>query len=517
LAVPINPSSPDSPVPHAKYGATQDASATSSTESSGTSLSRKRGADLQWAPLQIGRRTGDKTDDGGVRFNADLAAFGGPEPPAGGSGITPGSAPPLSRKFNRSMTIPDLLRRTVSTPVTRREHSEPGNASRILKEEREYKSSLGEKWPSETISPHLAAIICANSSNQTLVSTIAAMKPGREEIRNGFISVQLARSFDTVSSDKPAKKQLGIGKYGVAYEVRLSENFFRKKQDLGRDFVFKAMLCMDRENPLPPDLYGRLRGDQAPDALAREVTEERERIFSEFQIAASLAHTSRVMQVHGLVQIGDQLGILAEKIEGATARELLAKSIQGLGNGAISPAEHLSFAGQVVADILVGISRFVDEGVTHLDISPNNVLYDKKEKHFKLIDMGKGREEGKAKEPGTNGYFDMCMSAADQRSDVYSAGQLLAHLLKDPAYEVGVTGFFGKKTVDKFPFMSALATGLPLEYKEKMMNLINWMTAYPAVERPTAQEVLRDPFLMNLAPPDQIHAYYEKLNKLPGN
>jgi serine/threonine protein kinase len=222
------------------------------------------------------------------------------------------------------------------------------------------------------------------------------------------------------------------------------------------------------------------------------------------------------MQVHGLVQIGHEFGILAEKIEGETARDLLAKSIRGLSSGVISPDEHLSFAGQVVADVLVGLSRFADEGVTHLDISPNNVLYDKNTKHFKLIDMGKGREAGKAKEPGTPGYVDFFTSTADPRSDVYSVGQLLGHFVKDPTYDVGIMGFSGNKTIHNFPFMSGLA-GLPAEDKEMIVSLISRMIKYHAAERPTAQEVLRDPFLQKLAPPNQIHAYYERLNKLPGN
>lgn len=523
--MPIKAFSPSPPVPHAEYSGMQGASAPSLPESSDTDLSLKRGADLQLAPFQARRRSGDKTGGEGVRFNANLSALGGSgpaagdsgqEPPGGRPGITPGSAPSLPRGYKRWPSIPEPISRTRSTPVMRKEHAKPGNASRILKEEREYKNSVNLDLPAETISPHLATILGKNSSNETLISAIAAMKPGSAEIQTGFLPVQLARTFDTALPDKPAKRQLGSGKYGVAYEVRLSRNFFRQGQDLGRDFVFKAMLCTDKENPLPPNLYGRFSDEQETTALAIEVSKEKARIFKEFQIGASLAHTSRVMQVYGLAQIGNQFGILAEKIEGATARELLGKSIQGLGSGAVSPEEHLSFARQVVVDVLVGISRFVDEGLTHLDISPNNVLYDKKEKHFKLIDIGKGREEGEAKEPGTSGYIDMFTSAADQKSDVYSAGQLLGYLVKDPNYDVGLMGFFGEKTVNNFPFMSGLAR-LPAEDKENIVRLISRMIRYQAVERPTAQEVLHDPFLVNTASPDQIHAYYEKLNKLPGN
>lgn len=341
------------------------------------------------------------------------------------------------------------------------------------------------------------------------------MKPGSAEIQEGFLPVKLARSFDSLSPDKPAKRLLGSGAYGTAYAVRLSENFFCNGIDHGREFVFKAMLCTNPSNPIPRMLYARLPdGHHLPIALAVKVLKEKVRICKEFQIAASLAHTARVMQVYGLVQIGDEFGILAEKINGETVRDLLKKSVEGLRKGVITPQEHLGFAGQVVADVLIGLSRFADEGVTHLDVSHNNVLYDKDKRHFKLIDMGKGREEGEAKEMGTRGYIDICTSTADQKSDVYSAGQLLVHFLRDPGQVVGLTGLTGELSIDSFPFMSELEK-LPAEDKNKVVGLINRMIKISVAERPTAQEILRDPFLKNLAPPDNIHECYERLDRLP--
>ena len=56
---------------------------------------------------------------------------------------------------------------------------------------------------------------------------------------------------------------------------------------------------------------------------------------------------------------------------------------------------------------------------------------------------------------------------------------------------------------------------LPAEDKNKVVGLINRMIKIPAAERPTAQEILRDPFLENLAPSDKIHECYERLDRLP--
>jgi hypothetical protein len=182
----------------------QSPGATSSPEPSNTSFSRKRGADLHLAPLQTRRRTGDKTGDEGARFNANLGSLGEPGPPAGGSGqepcmgpprMTPGSAP---GRYTRSLTMPGQppIRRSLSTPVSWKEHSEPRDASQILKDERKYKNSVNADQPAETISPHLASLLGAKSSNEALTSALAAMKPGSAEIQAGFLPVQLASTFD---------------------------------------------------------------------------------------------------------------------------------------------------------------------------------------------------------------------------------------------------------------------------------------------------------------------------------
>lgn len=499
----------------------QSAAAASSSQSHETSLAHKRDAVLQLAPLQTKRPTFDETGDAGARFNARLPVPGEQGPQTFSSGQEPreghpASVPSRASAYQRSLSIPEPPRRSRSIPAVLRDCSGPESPAQVLKKERKYKAEMGASFRADTLSPHLAAMIGKISSNETLIDRIADMAPGGAEIRAGFLPVKLARSFDSLSPDKPAKERLGSGRYGIVYAVRLLEDFIvGKNVNHGRDFVFKAMLSTDRDNPLSQILYSRLPDDHTPDDLEKAVSLEMGTIFNEFKIAASLAHTSRVMQVYGLVQIGDEFGILAEKINGETAQNLLKKSLEGLRKGTITAQEYLTFAGQAVGDVLVGISRFADQGVTHLDISHNNVLYDKNLKHFKLVDMGKGREQGAAKEMGTRGYIDIGTSVADPKNDVYSAGQLLAYFLRDPATTVGLAGILGNLTVDNFPFMSRLKT-LPLEKKTEVVDLIRHMTKIPAADRPSAQEILSHRFINSPRSRDQIHAFYEKLNELPG-
>ena len=87
------------------------------------------------------------------------------------------------------------------------------------------------------------------------------MKPGVAETTSGFRDVKLAGSPRSLRAAHPLKEPLGSGRYGTAYAVRLAENFIKNGKDLGKDFVFKALLRADPDNPLPADLYAGLRGD----------------------------------------------------------------------------------------------------------------------------------------------------------------------------------------------------------------------------------------------------------------
>ncbi|CAM4012670.1 serine/threonine protein kinase [Paracidovorax anthurii] len=453
----------------------------------------------------------------GLRLNARLPSLGDrqavPFSPRSLPTSTPSSTPsPSLTRTSSSYDSPtsnlaSLLDPT--TPVLRDGASDSWHALRSLGHERRRKGEIRSATSDVVLSPRLVKVISQNITRRDLREKLAALKPGSAEVGKGFTAVALERPRKGSSGASPGLRPLGAGASGTAYAVRLSENFVRDGKDFGRDFVFKAMLCTDPANPIPRHLYDA-HADDAP-GLAEAIENEKARIGKEYQMAASLEDTSQVMRVYGLVQIGDKFGILSEKIEGPTVHGVIGKAHRALESGAVSPGEYLTLARTMVADVLIGASRFADEGVVHQDISHNNVIYDENQKMFRLIDMGKGDEEGEPSGMGTPGYIDL-RSVAGHKSDVYSAAQLLVHFLKSPDYHMGFIGLHGESSVEKFPFMEPLKA-LPSESKAEIVQFLNRMIKGNSEERASAEALLRDPFFGELPPRDHTHAIYGRLSR----
>lgn len=363
----------------------------------------------------------------------------------------------------------------------------------------------------DTLSPSLVARLNELPIKSTLASAIAAMKSGVAQTSSGFREVRLAGSPRTRAA-QPLKEQLGRGRFGKAYAVTLAENLMRDGKNLGREFVFKALLRPDLENPVPVDLYAALRGEELNDPAAREAVIERKKqqIIDEFQITAALTKTTHVMQVYDLVRIDDEFGILCEKINGESLRGVVKKSRAALEAVVIDERDYLDLVKQAIADILIAIALCEQQGVAHSDISPNNVMYDADEKMFKLIDMGNSREVGQRRPPGTPGYIDIWSSVANHKSDIYAVGQLLAYFVKRATTSTAISGFAPESlTVDDFPFFDDLQY-LPSTDRDEILDVTRRMIQQSPESRPSSIELLRHRFFAALAPRDQTHLSYEK-------
>ncbi|MCC4602563.1 protein kinase domain-containing protein [Xanthomonas campestris] len=165
---------------------------------------------------------------------------------------------------------------------------------------------------------------------------------------------------------------------------------------------------------------------------------------------------------------------------------------------------------QLMADVLIALSRCEEIGIVHQDVSHNNVMYDRSNKMFRLIDMGLGGEEGESASIGTPGYIEMNLQASHRR-DVYSAAQLLVHFIKRPDYHMGYIGISVAKSQEDFPFMDELQQ-LPSERKQEIVAFFNRMIGQ---DRATAEDLLADPFIKDAALRLQegVHATFEKLTR----
>ena len=393
--------------------------------------------------------------------------------------------------------------------------SQATTPDQLLRAARKYtRQGSSDQMLSDTLSPSLVARLNEAPIKSTFASAIAAMKPGVAQTSSGFRDVRLAASPRTRAT-RPLKEPLGSGRFATAFAVTLAENLIKNGKNLGRDFVFKALLRPDPDNPLPVDLYAGLHGAEMNDPAAREAAIEakKQQIADEFQITSALTKTAQVMQVYDLVRIDDEYGILCEKINGDNIRGVVKKSRAALEAFVITEQDYLDLVKQAIADILIGIARCEYEGVTHSDISPNNVMYDADEKMFKLIDMGNGREVGQGRLPGTPGYIDIWTAVADHKSDIYGVGQLLAYFVKSPDAPTGISGFPTESlTIGAFPFLDDLQY-LPSTDRDEILDVTRRMIQQPRESRPSSIQLLRHRFFAVLAPRNQTHASYEKMER----
>nr|WP_176709859.1 XopAU family type III secretion system effector serine/threonine kinase [Burkholderia cepacia] len=451
--------------------------------------------------------------------------------PSGGEDAVSSLAPARRSSSHRRSAS---LSASPLSPIKPRVPDDPTGSSvprEVLRGERKLTRNKTE-LVRNTLSPGFVAELQGVPISDAMAAKIAAMKPGVAEAEAGFRRMKLAPSLGSPSSSQELSEELGKGAFGTVYAVTLAENLIKDGKNFGRDFVFKALLRPDRDKPIPPGLYTSPGSDEPRDAaeVEKEIHRRKQAIIQEFQITSALRQTSRVMQVYELAEIDGGFGVLSERINGANIGKVIDAFKVGLEAEAIRPEEHMNMVRQAISDVLVAIARCAEEGVVHADISPNNVMYDRDEKIFKLIDMGNGREIGQTRPEGTPGYSDSGVRqtrpqgtagpskyevshVADEKADLYSAGQLLAKLVTERTLTPGHGGVVrpGHLKMETFPFTGGLEH-IPDDDKRKILSAIERMIQPERENRPTAEEMLSDPLFMGLAPRDEVHESYEYVN-----
>jgi len=145
--------------------------------------------------------------------------------------------------------------------------------------------------------------------------------------------------------------------------------------------------------------------------------------IEEGRLLARVRHPN-VVTIYGAEQIGDSIGLWMELVEGHTLEELIA------GDKAFTAAE----ARHIGVELCHAMTAVHGAGLLHRDIKAHNVMA-ADDGRLVLMDFGTGREiDGRAAGPaaGTPLYLApeiFSGAAASVRSDIYSAGVLLYHLL----------------------------------------------------------------------------------------
>jgi serine/threonine-protein kinase len=218
-----------------------------------------------------------------------------------------------------------------------------------------------------------------------------------------------------MSSDRPAKRRrrpVRLGKYEVVAHIATG----------GMGAVYKAIdTVLQREvalKVLPPDMASK------PNAL--------ERFRREARNAAKLRHEN-IVTIYEFDQSGDTFYLAMEFIDGIDLHEYIERK------GRLDPEE----ARIVTIQAAHALEHARTQGVVHRDIKPSNFLVTRKGERLivKMSDFGLAREtsdeEARVTRDGTTvGTVDYMSpeqardaGAADCRSDIYSLGCSLYHML----------------------------------------------------------------------------------------
>lgn len=146
-------------------------------------------------------------------------------------------------------------------------------------------------------------------------------------------------------------------------------------------------------------------------------------VIEEGRLLARVRHPN-VVTIHGAERIADRIGLWMEFVKGRTLEEVLREGKR------FSPRE----VTRIGLELCRAVSAVHAAGLLHRDIKAQNVMV-ADDGRLVLMDFGTGRELDGTPEPnvaGTPLYLApevLAGGAATERSDVYSIGVLLHHLL----------------------------------------------------------------------------------------
>ncbi|MGQ9617426.1 MAG: protein kinase domain-containing protein [Candidatus Aminicenantia bacterium] len=221
----------------------------------------------------------------------------------------------------------------------------------------------------------------------------------QERLKNVLKLIQDSKSFELISSDKSKRykivEKIGEGGMGIVYKAE--------------DILLKRIVALKI-------LHKKLMDN----------TKAIERFYTEARSAAALNHPN-IVTVFDVGQMGEDYFITMEFIEGENFMSLLERKKYLTIPQFIFVATHLFRA----------LDYAHRKGVVHRDIKPHNLMLTK-DKQLKIMDFGlaiilsdyKGGETGIIS--GTPHYMSpeqIQGEKVDHRTDIYSAGATLYHLI----------------------------------------------------------------------------------------
>ncbi|WP_159613745.1 serine/threonine-protein kinase [Glutamicibacter sp. JC586] len=200
-----------------------------------------------------------------------------------------------------------------------------------------------------------------------------------------------------------------------------------------------------------------------------------EKFIKERSVLLSLQHENIVV-ARDLVVEGDQLAIVMDLVEGGTLRDALQS------HGTLVPGSALGYTIQVLDALAVAHQN----GVTHRDIKPDNVLLDHemaKVSDFGIASVLQGAKKSTSGMLGTPAYMPpelFTRGEAGTSGDIYATGVLLYELL------AGRTPFAGSGNDYTLSFRHVSTVPPRLDLPETLWDALSSMLAKDPSDRPDA-------------------------------
>ncbi len=227
-----------------------------------------------------------------------------------------------------------------------------------------------------------------------------------------------------------------------------------------------------------------------PPDLARQQDFVR-RFRAEATAAAKLIHPN-IIQIYFIGEDAGHHYFAMQYVEGESLADLLARRKK------LTVTETLA----IVEQALAGLGAAHDQGILHRDIKPGNILLDSRNRRALLADFGlvKSLETSGTGHTATGvvmGTVDYISpeqgrgQTVDGRSDLYSLGVLLYHLLSGrlPFEADNPTALIFQHVYEKPPSLAKAAPEVPLALVSMIEKLL---AKSPADRYQTAEEVLLD-------------------------
>jgi WD40 repeat protein/serine/threonine protein kinase/uncharacterized coiled-coil protein SlyX len=224
-----------------------------------------------------------------------------------------------------------------------------------------------------------------------------------------------------------------------------------------------------------------------PAEFARE-EEFIRRFKAEATAAARLTH-SNIVQIYAIGEENGQHFFVMQYVEGQSLAQLLKE------RGKLAVEETLA----IVEQALSGLAAAHKHGLVHRDIKPGNILIDREHNRALLADFGLVKSLGTVADRtatgvimGTVDYISPEQGrggAVDQRSDLYSIGVLIFHMLSGrlPFEADSPTAMIFQHVYEAPPDLSEVVPGVPAYLAQSVAKLLS---KNPADRYESADELL---------------------------